>query len=109
MSFFAPDAVWDMSAMGLGVFKGAAAIRGFIEDWIGAYEEYEVGRGGSTSAMASCSRDCAEGRPVGSSRQVQMRFGTVNVWDEGLIVRVTNYPDIDEARAAAERLAEERG
>jgi hypothetical protein len=31
------------------------------------------------------------------------------VWEDGLIVRVTNYTDIDEARAAAERLAEERG
>jgi hypothetical protein len=28
---------------------------------------------------------------------------------EGLIERVTAYGDIDEARAAAERLAEERG
>jgi len=27
---------------------------------------------------------------------------------EGLIVRVTMYPDVDEARAAAERLAQER-
>jgi hypothetical protein len=26
-----------------------------------------------------------------------------------VIVRLTNYADIDEARAAAERLAEERG
>jgi hypothetical protein len=33
------------------------------------------------------------------------------VWVDGLIVRVTNYDyaDIDKARAAAERLAEERG
>jgi hypothetical protein len=30
-------------------------------------------------------------------------------WSDGLIVRNTTYPDIDEARAAAERLAEERG
>jgi hypothetical protein len=28
---------------------------------------------------------------------------------EGEVVRLTVYPDIDEARAAAERLAEERG
>jgi hypothetical protein len=28
---------------------------------------------------------------------------------DGLFVRITNYPDIDAARAAAERLAEERG
>jgi len=37
-----------------------------------------------------------------------MRHANVFVWVEGLIVRVTHYDDIDEARAAAERLAEER-
>jgi ketosteroid isomerase-like protein len=30
-------------------------------------------------------------------------------WVQDEIVRITGYPDIDEARAAAERLAEERG
>jgi hypothetical protein len=33
----------------------------------------------------------------------------VVTWIDGLIERTTNYFDIDEARAAAERLAEERG
>jgi hypothetical protein len=32
----------------------------------------------------------------------------VSIWTAGLIERNTNYGDIDEARAAAERLAEER-
>jgi hypothetical protein len=31
------------------------------------------------------------------------------VGEEGMIVRWTAYPDIDEGRAAAERLVEERG
>jgi len=30
-------------------------------------------------------------------------------WEQRKIVRITGYPDIDEARAAAERLAKERG
>jgi hypothetical protein len=30
-------------------------------------------------------------------------------WEDGKIVRMTNYTDIDEARAAAERLAQGRG
>jgi SnoaL-like domain len=34
MSFFAPDAVWDLSSAGIGRFEGTAAIRGFHEDWI---------------------------------------------------------------------------
>jgi hypothetical protein len=31
------------------------------------------------------------------------------VWEDGKIARITNYTGIDEARAAAERLAQERG
>jgi ketosteroid isomerase-like protein len=42
VSIFAADAVWDLSPVGLGVYEGTAAIRCFFEDWIGAYEEYEV-------------------------------------------------------------------
>jgi ketosteroid isomerase-like protein len=49
------------------------------------------------------------GRVVGSSGFVQLRYASVAVWRDGLIVRNTTYTDIDEARAAAERLAEERG
>jgi hypothetical protein len=33
----------------------------------------------------------------------------VTLWTDGLIERSSIYTDIDEARAAAERLAEERG
>ena len=50
-----------------------------------------------------------KGRPVGSSGEVQLHYGTVSVWEDGKIARITNYTDIDEARAAAERLAQERG
>jgi hypothetical protein len=50
-----------------------------------------------------------EGRPVGSTAHVQMRFAGVTTWVDGLIERNTNYTDIDEGRAAAGRLAEERG
>jgi hypothetical protein len=42
MSFYAPDAVWDMSPLGLGAYENPAAILGFFEDWMGAYEEYEM-------------------------------------------------------------------
>jgi hypothetical protein len=31
------------------------------------------------------------------------------VWESSAVVRDTNYTDLDEARAAAERLAAERG
>ena len=42
-------------------------------------------------------------------RRVQARHQQVFEWVQGVIIRITGYPDIDQARAAAERLAEERG
>src|SRR5207248_4133934 len=47
-------------------------------------------------------------RLVGGSGEVRLRYAAVGVWADGLVVRVTNYTDVDEARAAAERLAESR-
>ncbi len=41
MSIYAPDAVWDASLPGVGIFSGMAPIRRFLEDWFGDYEEYE--------------------------------------------------------------------
>ena len=49
------------------------------------------------------------GHPVGSSGEVQIRFGSVASWTEAVVERLTAFMDIDEARAAAERLAQERG
>ena len=48
------------------------------------------------------------GHPVGSSAEVRIRYGSVASWTEAVIERLTSYMDIDQARAAAERLAEER-
>jgi ketosteroid isomerase-like protein len=41
MAFYAPDCVYDMSPIGMGVFEGKAAARGFIEDWWVSYEEHQ--------------------------------------------------------------------
>ena len=109
---YAPDAVWDMNPLGgLGTFEGHVAIRGFWEDWYASYEELEIepeeildlGNGVTFSPVIQ------RARPVGSSGAVRLRYAIVAVWVEGLIMRLTNYGDIEEARAAAERLAEERG
>jgi ketosteroid isomerase-like protein len=109
MSIYAPDAV--LEAMGMGTsFEGVTAIRGFHEDFTSAYEEYgiepeeilDLGNGVVFAAFVQ------QGRLVGSSAHVQMRGANVGVFADGLLVRQTLYTDIDEARAAAERLAEER-
>jgi ketosteroid isomerase-like protein len=112
LSAFAPDAVWQTHGLGTS-FEGVAAIRGFLEDWRGSYEELEVdfeelldvGNGVIFGVMIQ------EGRPTGSLGQVRVRHrhATVSVWEDAKIVRVINYSDPDEARAAAERLAQERG
>jgi hypothetical protein len=46
-----------------------------------------------------------KGRLVGGTGSVELRYAAVAEWIHGSITRVTNYIDIDEARAAAERSA----
>jgi ketosteroid isomerase-like protein len=41
MSFYAPDAVYDFSPIGMGVFRGRAAIREFVEDWLSSYDRID--------------------------------------------------------------------
>ena len=111
MVFWADDPLWDLSPMGLGVYRGTAAVRGFFEDWIGSYERFEVelkeclelGNGVVLNVIVQTAS------LAGSSADVMLRYASVTLWENSLIVSVTNYPAIDEARAAAERLAEERG
>ena len=109
LSFFAPDAVWEARAFGI-TFEGVAAIRGFWQDWWASYEELrfeqeealDLGNGVAFAVLIM------KGRLVGGSGEVQRRVGGVSVWVGSVIVRLTVYPDIDEARAAAERLVHER-
>jgi len=111
LSFLGPDPVWDMSPMGMGVFEGLVAVRGFYEDWMGAYEDYRI-EADEIHVLDNEVTFCVvlqQGRPMGSGGTVQLRYGTCAVWVDGKAVRVWNYPDIDECRAAAERLAGERG
>jgi ketosteroid isomerase-like protein len=111
MSFYAADAIWDGSSMGAGTFDGAEAIRRLVEDWFSSYEEWrgspeELLDLGNGVVFAVIRQDA---RPVGSRGSLQARFAYVYEFLDGLIVHVVNSTDIDEARAAAERLAEERG
>jgi ketosteroid isomerase-like protein len=110
MRYFAADALWEVRPLGIS-FEGAAAIRRFLEDWVGSYEEYEyeqeealdLGNG----VVFAVSR--LDARPLGSRGRVQERWAFTFVWTEGMVVRVTGHTDIGEARAAAKRLAESRG
>jgi ketosteroid isomerase-like protein len=113
ISYAAPDMVFDAPRHGVGTFEGAAAMRGFLEDWVGSFEElefafeelFDVGNGVVFAAVSQ------KARPVGTTGYVRQREGWVWLWVEGLIATLTVYPEaeIDEARTVAERLAEERG
>jgi ketosteroid isomerase-like protein len=110
LRFYAPDCVMEQE---MGTLEGVSAIRAFLEEWLGFWEEIEwepeealdLGNGVAFAVIRM------HGRPVGSSGHVQMRFGSVNARTEGLVVWIRHYTetDIEKARADAERLAEERG
>ena len=108
--FFAHDAVWEVPALGTSLV-GLTAIRGFLEDWLGAFEEFEIELKevldlGSGVVFAVVQTDAL---PLGGASRTRLRevFVYVVVWSEGEVSRVTAYADIDEARIAAKRLAEE--
>jgi ketosteroid isomerase-like protein len=110
LSFFTTDAVFDLSDLGFGVFEGAVAIRGFLEDWYRSYEEYErtleeVVQFGEGVVMTV---NTQLARLSGNSAHIRLDDIYILLFDGSKAVRLTVYRDIDEARAAAERLAEER-
>jgi|SRR5271169_480071 len=109
-SFYAPDAVL-RGVVHAGTFEGAAAIRGLFEAMASPHEEFhgeaeeiiDLGNGVTFSVIV------VTGRPVGSSGEIRLRFASVAIWTNGVIEREMRNMSIDEARAAAERLAQERG
>lgn len=109
-TMFAPDAVFDVSSVGLGRFEGAEAIHGYLIDWYSAYEKQELreweGRdlgGGVVFVVA-----LFEAQPLGSDSRVQERWAFTLIWEGQMITRVVASRDVDEARAAAEDLAGDR-
>jgi ketosteroid isomerase-like protein len=108
MGFFGPYSLWDVTPWGLGAHSGTAAIRGFLENWIGSFDEYRVEveemLGLDNGVVLVIATQYAHS--AGSRGQLRLRYAPVFVWADEVAVLVTHYRDIDEARAAAERLAE---
>jgi ketosteroid isomerase-like protein len=111
VGMFAADSVWDVSNWGLGTHAGLDAIARFLQDWFGSMDEFEV----HVEEMHDLGHGVVQvvvvqvARPAGSRKLLQVRSAPVFVWIDGLISQLTLYRDIDEARAAADRLAESRG
>ena len=111
-AYGSPDIVLDTGGYGMGTFHGREAAMGFLKDWTSSFEDLtaesdeilDLGHGVVLTLYHQ------EGRPIGATNYVRVRAAMVMLWVDGLIVQNTVYPesDIDEARAAAERLAEER-
>jgi hypothetical protein len=111
VAIFWPDAALDTSPVGMGVFEGREAIRGFYEDWFGSYEDFEqvIEEAHDLGSDVGLALYLQRGRPAGSTGFVELRYAGVGIWRDGLVERLKLYTDIDEARAAAARLAQERG
>jgi len=75
MGIFAPDAVWEVQPLGI-THRGAPAIRSFLEDWLGSYENYEddqeEGLDLGNGVVFVVSR--LDARPGGSRGRVQERW-----------------------------------
>jgi ketosteroid isomerase-like protein len=110
MSLFAADAVYDLSTAGLGTLVGKQAIRQFFEDWHASWEQrrfeeeeiLDLGHGVVLSVVRE------SGRLAGGDGRVQQQLAQLATWANGKIECLKDYRDLVEARAAAERLVQER-
>lgn len=94
----------------MGIFEGRGAIRNALKTWWEIFpgivseldEVLDLGNGVVLQVVTQ------RARPAGSSGELRQRSARVSVVVDGLIETLTSYNDIDEARAAAERLVKER-
>ena len=110
MSRYSPNAVWDATGMGLAIYEGREAIREYLGEWFGFFQEphlsfEEIADLGHGIVFTTC---LLTGGMKGSSGRLQVRYATVTEWSDGLATRVAAYHDSDDARTLAERLAASR-
>jgi ketosteroid isomerase-like protein len=107
---YAPNAVWNTGGH-MGRLEGRDAIVAFVRDYWLMWDDHhhyveesvDLGHGVIWGVIRE------RGRMKGSDAYVEARNAWVSLWNEGRMVRWTSYADTDKARAAAERLARERG
>jgi hypothetical protein len=106
----ARSCVFDLSRFDLGTYTGPDAIRRFYEEWVAPLYEFGV----VLDDIESLGNGVIYAVQVGHRGHspdfsIELGGGVVGVWEHDKLAQMTVYPDIDEARAAAERLAQERG
>jgi hypothetical protein len=107
---YSPNAVLDTAGYGMGTFEGREAAVGFLKEWVSSFEDLTI----EVDEILDLGNDVVltlyhqKGRPIGGTKYVRVRSAGVSMWVDDMVVRTTLYSDIDEARAAAERLAQER-
>ena len=110
MCFVGPASVCDLSFLELGTHTGSAAIRRFAVEWVGRLPGYAVQLremqdfGNGVIYVAAVGH-----RAYAPHFHIDLPDDAVLVWTDGILDRFTLYADADEARAAAEALARERG
>ena len=116
LTVWAADGVMELSPVGFGMVAGGsvtghAAMRRLWEELTSAFADFEmvVEESHDLGCGVTLSVFLQRVRPHGSDRVVERRYGSVASWRDGRVAHSKAYVDIDEARAAAERLAEERG
>ena len=111
LTLLAPDLIYQGRAEGVtGRIDGAAAFCEFWEGWYRTFGELKIepkeildlGNGIVWAVYRQ------EGRVAGTSGVVTEQYSIIFEMVDGVAVRITNYADVEEARAAAERLAAER-
>jgi len=110
VGLLARSCVFDLSRFDLGTYTGPEAIRRFYEEWIAPLYEFGV----VVEDIESLGNGVIYAVQVGHRGHdphfsLELGGGVVGVWENGELARMTVYPDTDEARAAAERLAAARG
>jgi hypothetical protein len=111
LSVLAPDAVLENQSLGM-TFQRVPAIRGFIEDWLGGYGEYQM----EPQEIADLGNGVVfvavriSGRPRGGAGGALQRTRPfVFIWADGAVAKVTTpSSSVEEARAAAQEVAEAR-
>jgi ketosteroid isomerase-like protein len=106
MSDVAEDGVLDGRA---DLLEGRAVIRSFLDEWFRAYEEldYELEEVSDHGGGVVLAVVVQSGRLVGTDGRIHQREGWLYRFVGGAIARLTTS-EVDQARAAAERLVRER-